>query len=141
MADYELIETTDILERIDDLIDYVESGIIINEISTTTSQLEKNPATAALIPFIDSVLFIDIPSRDVTIATATINDTNYLVIYEELHPEEKVLILKIDDVTHSQIKSLVSDTLMWYDANKEEIAAKKLETLRNILAQVSALSR
>lgn len=135
----------DVIERIDALFEYLKSGILINEISENDYTLSRDVLLAGVMPYVDRLVYIDTPNREVTIAIlrypqfAEKDKAHYYVLFQEelTWQDPNTIIAACSESQYIEILKRIVDILDWYKKHRGEILEKKVETFLDIMKSVA----
>jgi hypothetical protein len=136
----------DVIERIDALFEYLKSGILINEISDNEYNLSRDVLLAGIMPYVDRLVYIDTPNREVTIALlrypqfAKRDEAHYYVLFQEelAWSDPNTIIAACTEVQRAEILKKMISILEWYKENRGNILEKKVETFLELMRNVAS---
>jgi len=130
----------DVIEWIYSLVNYVQSGILINTIRESTTMIDNNPFLSGIKDYVRAAVWIDIPSRDVTIAVLEQEKYGYTyhhILYYERSTNDTITIVDCSDEEYRTVVKILNSLLKWYSKNLPNIRATRMQVLADILESIS----
>ena len=139
----------DVFNRVAALFEYLQSGILVNEVRQGYDSLHGSPLLSAVVPYITQSLYIDTPNREVTFAALQYprdsgceTQKYYVLLHEELDScLDNTVIAECSGDEYDRAVRLIHNILAWYEDHIDEIRATKVEVLQNLYKMADDSSR